>query len=248
MSEFVKPVQKIVNLRDAFSDLFGKDLLKDLHDNEDICPVCHGTGLRIENNPYGLSDDPQKWPMFPYKHQSLSFCHNCYNGVVRFCPDCGKQLPRGRMVCGCEAVEKRRRAEEARKEREQLEKAEKHSPNALGTTFVCACSGYFSHNEGYFFDWDSFFEDWHENYEEGIIRPEYVWGTEVIEMAFDAGSIVESACEDLYEDAYSDIGDKPIAEMQEYLDSWKRKYGREAYMETHKHAIRIPWEEDTCEV
>lgn len=132
MPGFVKPTRKVVNIEDAFGELIGKKLIKDLHDNEEICPVCHGTGLRIEDNPYGLSDDPDKRAgQFPYKHQSIQFCPNCYNGVVRFCPDCGKQIPRYRTLCDCDAVVQRRQQEENRKEKERLEKAEKHEPNFL---------------------------------------------------------------------------------------------------------------------
>lgn len=117
MPGFVKPTRKVVNIEDAFGELIGKKLIKDLHDNEEICPVCHGTGLRIEDNPYGLSDDPDKRAgQFPYKHQSIQFCPNCYNGVVRFCPDCGKQIPRYRTLCDCDAVVQRRQQEENRKE------------------------------------------------------------------------------------------------------------------------------------
>ena len=123
MPGFVKPTRKVVNIEDAFGELIGKKLIKDLHDNEEICPVCHGTGLRIEDNPYGLSDDPDKRAgQFPYKHQSIQFCPNCYNGVVRFCPDCGKQIPRYRTLCDCDAVVQRRQQEENRKEKERLEK------------------------------------------------------------------------------------------------------------------------------
>lgn len=126
MPGFVKPTRKVVNIEDAFGELIGKKLIKDLHDNEEICPVCHGTGLRIEDNPYGLSDDPDKRAgQFPYNHQSIRFCPNCYNGVVRFCPDCGKQIPRYRTLCDCDAVVQRRQQEENRKEKERLEKAEK---------------------------------------------------------------------------------------------------------------------------
>lgn len=79
MPGFVKPTRKVVNIEDAFGELIGKKLIKDLHDNEEICPVCHGIGLRIEDNPYGLSDDPDKKAgQFPYKHQSIRFCPNCY--------------------------------------------------------------------------------------------------------------------------------------------------------------------------
>lgn len=210
MPGFVKPTRKVVNIEDAFGELIGKKLIKDLHDNEEICPVCHGTGLRIEDNPYGLSDDPDKRAgQFPYKHQSIRFCLNCYNG----------------------------------KEKERLEKAEKHEPNALGSLFTMAQSDFYSHNEGYFSCWEDFFDSWNEDREEFTGKPLYVWGTEEVEMSFDASSIVSNACEDMYEDAYDDIGADAVAEMQRYLNEWKKKYGRTSYLLTTKHAIRIPWEE-----
>lgn len=87
MPGFVKPTRKVVNIKDAFGELIGKKLIKDLHDNEEICPVCHGIGLRIEDNPYGLSDDPDKRAgQFPYKHQSIRFCPNCYMGEPTWNP------------------------------------------------------------------------------------------------------------------------------------------------------------------
>lgn len=244
MSDFVKPTRKIVNITDAFGELIGKQLIKDLHDNEEICPVCHGIGIRIEDNPYGLSNDPNKIVgRFPYKHQSIRFCPNCYNGVVRYCPDCGKQIPRGRTICDCDAVKQRRQQEEDRKEKELLEKSEKHEPNTLGTQFAMAQSDFFPYNEGYFSDWEEFFDSWNEDREEFTEKPVYVWGTEEVEMSFDASGIVSMACEDMYDDAYDDIGADAINEMQQYLDEWRTKFGRKSYILTTKHAIRIPWED-----
>lgn len=240
MSEFVKPIRRTVSVRDAFAHLLDQELVKDLHDNEDICPVCKGTGVRIEPNRYGLSDDPQKHPMFPYEHQSLSFCHNCYNGIVRYCPDCGKQLQRGYLRCDCEAEQKRKREAERQKEIEALERAKKHEPSALGTTFQF-CYGSLD-NDGFFSEWEEFFEAWDEHSEEGQERPVYVFGTYEINMGFDAADIVSSACEELYEDAYDDISADSIKEMQSFLDQWVKTNGRTAYAEDRKHAVRIPWE------
>lgn len=244
MSDFVKPVRQIVDVTDAFANLIGKQLIKDLHDNEEICPICHGTGLRIDDNPYGLSNDPDKRiGRFPYKHQSIRFCNNCYNGVIRRCPDCGEQLTRFKTICDCDAVKQRQHEEACRKERERIAKAEKHEPDALGTKFIMAQSDFFPHNEGYFSDWEEFFDCWDWREEDCVERPEYVWGTEEIEMSFDAADIVSAACEDMYDDAYADIGDAAIAEMQQYLNRWRDKYGCKSYMSTTRHAIRIPWED-----
>lgn len=148
-----------------------------------------------------------------------------------------------RTLCDCDAVVQRRQQEENRKEKERLEKAEKHEPNALGSLFTMAQSDFYSHNEGYFSCWEDFFDSWNEDREEFTEKPLYVWGTEEVEMSFDASSIVSNACEDMYEDAYDDIGADAVAEMQRYLNEWKEKYGRTSYLLTTKHAIRIPWEE-----
>lgn len=47
MPGFVKPTRKVINIEDAFGELIGKKLIKDLHDNEEICPVCHGIDHEI---------------------------------------------------------------------------------------------------------------------------------------------------------------------------------------------------------
>lgn len=243
MSEFVKPTRVEIDVTNEIKTLFGAKLIKDLHENEAICPVCKGTGIRVEQNRYGLSDDPDKQSgHFPYFRQSFSFCHNCYNGIVRYCADCGRQLPRGRLKCDCDAEIQRRLSEEVRKEAEELKAATKHDYTTLGTKFQMCCSPYYSHNDGYFSDWEEFFDDWYDTQDEDAPKPEFVWGTEETEMYFDADGIVSSACEDLYEDAIDDIGKEAIVEMQSFLDTWTQKYGRTAYYEDHKNAVKIPWD------
>lgn len=138
----------------------------------------------------------------------------------------------------CSAASRKKTA----KKKNGSKKAEKHEPNALGSLFTMAQSDFYSHNEGYFSCWEDFFDSWNEDREEFTEKPLYVWGTEEVEMSFDASSIVSNACEDMYEDAY-DIGADAVAEMQRYLNEWKEKYGRTSYLLTTKHAIRIPWEE-----
>lgn len=248
MSDFVKPVRKRVDVSAGFAKLVGKELIKDLHDDEAICPVCLGTGMCIEDNPYGLSDDPNKHlERFPYKHQSISFCKNCYNGVVHICPYCGEQMPRGRLVCSCETACKKQ--QEARDERIAAEhklalsKAEKLEPDALGSKFDMCSSSWFPENEGYFSDWDEFFEAWHDNEEHHEIRPEYVWGTDPVDMAIDAYDSVERACEDLHEDAMCNISHESIVELQNFINVWiDRNSPGKTYYESHKYAVRIPWE------
>lgn len=63
-------------------------------------------------------------------------------------------------------------------------------------------------------------------------------------MRIDAYSIVESATDDLYEDAMDNISTGSIKELQDYLDKWCDNCGvGNIYYENHKYKVRIPWEE-----
>ena len=82
-----------VNTYQVVSKILPPYLVKNLTENERICPECNGSGLKVNDNLYGIKGDTSELGrkyMFPYKHQSLSFCQSCYNGVQRLCPYCGK--------------------------------------------------------------------------------------------------------------------------------------------------------------
>lgn len=96
----VKTVQKILP----------QYLIQDLQENERICPVCHGLGVRMLDSVYGIKGDVSETVrnrIFPYKRQSLTLCRSCYNGVQELCEFCGepyKQL--GYRHCDCEGFKK----------------------------------------------------------------------------------------------------------------------------------------------
>lgn len=131
--------------------------------------------------------------------------------------------------------------------KQELENAEKHPASALGERFQMACSDYYPYNDGYFSDWGDFFDAWNDEHADVTPRPEYVWGTDETKMRMDACDIVEHAVEDMYEDAIHDIGDAAIHDLQVMLDAWIKENGVTSYMETHKHAIKIPWEDNDNE-
>lgn len=90
--------QIYINVADEIKRILPENLQKDLTENEKICPVCHGLGIVSRDNIFGLKGDTSeaaKKSMFPYKHQSLFPCPNCYNGVINVCEFCGKQLDKG---------------------------------------------------------------------------------------------------------------------------------------------------------
>lgn len=65
-----------IDVVETIQKMFPKAFIKDLQEDERICPVCHGLGMRIENNVYGIKGNTSEAGQrehFPYNHQSLSF-------------------------------------------------------------------------------------------------------------------------------------------------------------------------------
>lgn len=245
MSEFVKPKKIIVNPIPYLQKITGEGLVKDLHDDEVLCETCGGVGLVLTDNPYGLSNDPNKVAgHFPYKHQSYTFCPDCYNGVVHRCKLCGELIrPRWNLKCNCAAQQALDKEKQEQIEQEVWDKAEE-LPEDLKDSYTFFYSEYYGWNNGYFEDWDSFFDYWNDNYEETDERPEYVWVTEAVSMQIDARDIVESATEEMYEDAMDNISDDAINNLQQFLNEWCRTCGvGDTYYESHKYKVKIPWEE-----
>lgn len=243
MNTFVKPKTEFVSDKEYIESLINANFKKDLHDNEEVCPFCHGTGMRIADNPYGLSDDPEKragW--FPYQHQSLTFCSHCYNGVIKRCEHCGEFITRGYTVHNCEK-QKEIDAQEYEKKR-QLELID--AP--LAPSDVLKKSDFFysddyGYNDGYFSEWEDFFEYWRDNCEDSDCkRPEYVWATDPVRMSINAADIIENATQDLYEDASDDISNSKQKELQDFLDSWCENCGVNMTYYQSKYKVRIPWE------
>lgn len=116
-----------VNLYEAIQKSFPKILIKDLTEHEMICPVCNGLGMRIENNIYGIKGDNSeagRREHFPYKHQALSFCRSCFNGVQRLCPYCGQPYKnQSYMHCDCEGQKEADEEEKIKKWNEKVSKA-----------------------------------------------------------------------------------------------------------------------------
>ena len=239
---FVKPKRIFLKDEEYVKSLVEASLVKDLHDNEELCQVCHGTGMVIRNNVYGLDDDPDKSVMFPYMHQSISFCQHCYNGIVHRCKLCGELLPRGYLKHNCEAQRKLDREEAERKQKERLEKAPIAPPEVLEK-----CEMFFTehlnYGDGYFGDWETFFDMWADDHSPEDPRPEYVWTTETEDMHIDADSVIESATEDLYEDAELDISDAKRKELQAYLNEFCKTCGVGTTYYQGKYKVRIPWED-----
>lgn len=242
MSDFIKPKTEYVSNSDYVQKLVNISLKKDLYDNEEVCSFCKGTGLVIAKSPYGLTSDPNKTTMFPYSHQSLTFCPHCFNGIIHRCKLCGEIIERGYTKHNCEQQRELDRKEYEIRRANKLKEAELISPTMLKDMEYFFSDDY-GENDGFFTEWEDFFEYWSSEHEPTDQKPEYVWSTESVEMSMDAGQLIENATEDLYEDAYYNISDTKIKELQEYLDKWCSECGVGKTYYEGKYKVRIPWED-----
>jgi RNA polymerase subunit RPABC4/transcription elongation factor Spt4 len=243
--EFKKPKRIVINEMDYISHILENGLIKDLQENEIICPECHGTGLAIYDARYGLSNDTDKTiELFPYKQQTISICRNCYNGVLELCPYCGKTLTRGKSQCDCDGLKTKQKQIELEKEQELFNKSTKLNCNEIKTHSIkMFYSDAFPYNEGYFCEWIDFFDCCNDNHSKDDPKPKYVWGTTETNLDLCAYDIVENATEDLWEGAYDSISQSDIDELDKYLKKWaKKQTGTKSYMVNYKYSILIPWE------
>ena len=228
-------------------------------DGEEICPRCGGLGVIVENHVFLQKmvkngnkkhcnlqgfDVNKTSILLPKSNEALTFCPDCYNGVVKRCKYCHKIIPKGRLKCDCAEQRQIDELEEKEREKETLGNAiEKPA-----SEFEMYYSDCFSDNDGYFEDFDEFFDNWKYQLEEGEVddnkRPEFVYGTFAIDMKIDADDIVENALEDFYEDARWEIADKSMEELQNYLDKWCEECGvGQTFYYDKQYKVRIPWEE-----
>lgn len=235
-----------INVLEEIKNILPETLEKDLQDNEEICPVCHGLGVVVDNNIYGIKGDTSeaaKKSMFPYNHQAIKFCPNCYNGVISLCKYCGKQIPRGYIdKCDCEQYKAKEEEEKRIKYQEQISRAEEVNIKDIDPEMWL----YDEQADDYFSDIDSFIDayrdfDEYESDEEIINNlPEVLWLTDPVDISMDADSIVESACEELHEDAYDNISSEDIKELQNMLDVWcEKQTGTRTVYQNYKKYVRV---------
>lgn len=204
---------------------FKLKLKKDLQDHEEICPKCGGTGLQVNDHPYGLKSEHGKHnEMFPYKKQTIMGCSHCYSGVQTKCQFCQQLMGRSSQ-CKCEGYQHEQDNKRAERDWERWNKAKKITLTEL-----------LKLNNDYLYidDWDEFYDadDLHEKVHELIedeeliledIKDLRVYTTTIEKITLDAESILENACGNLHEDAYQRIDKSEIEELQEHLDKFAEK-------------------------
>lgn len=208
--------QVTINIEETVKKMFPKDLIKDLQENERICPTCHGLGMRIENNIYGIHGDTSeaaKREHFPYKHQALSFCPDCYNGVQKLCKYCGKPFKvKGYYHCDCDGFKKVEEEKRIAKWNETIAKAKEVQESDVKTMLYC------EEFDKCYDSTDDFFEYWASDCDdEDVVKPERLWVCSVAEISIDADSVNENACDDLHEDASENCD---YGSLQKALNEW----------------------------
>lgn len=227
-----------VNLHEAIQKSFPKILIKDLTEHERICPVCNGLGMIIGNNIYGIKGDKSeaaKREPFPYKHQALSFCGSCFNGVQRLCPYCGEPYKnQAYLHCDCEGQKKADEEERIKKWNDKVSKAVPVDEKDVNTMLYC------EEFDEYYDTVDDFFDDYACNHEEdGEERPVRLWVTSIEKIFIDASDVIENACSDLHEDAYEQCN---IDGLQTLLDGWcEAQTGATTYYPSFKQYVEIDW-------
>lgn len=238
-----------VKLQEVLQKSFPKILIKDLTENERICPVCSGLGMRIEDNVYGIKGDTSEAGRkyrFPYKRQALSFCQSCFNGVQRLCPYCEQPYKnQAYLHCDCEgqrkADEEERKADEEeriKKWNEKVAKAVAVDEKDVDTMLYC------EEFDKYYNTVDDFFDDYASNYDDEIVHnePERLWVTSVEKISIDADNILENACERLHEEAMDNISMDDRNKLQSFLDDWcKEQTGTFTYYPCHEQYVVIDW-------
>ena len=209
---------------------FNLKLQKDLQEHEIICFHCGGTGLQVDDNPFGLKGENSKIH-FPYKQQTIIGCNHCYNGVQSKCLHCGKILNRGTSRCDCKQSNLERIQERYNKDLETWNKAKKISLEQACNDFTMI---YIDNYDKYLMveELEEWILDKEDENGQLIIREELrVYGTQSIELSIDASDIIENACSDLHKDARDNISDEDQKELQVLLDKWfeNNKQGTTSY-------------------
>ena len=235
-----------LNVVDEIKKILPVTLEKDLQDDEIICPVCHGIGILKQDYRFGVKEDDTKnyFQLKWYDNEYLTFCPNCYFGKIKTCKYCGKPFQRNSNRCDCNEYKEQEAEEKRIKYQETIEKAKEIELKDTSEYI------YDEESEQYFSDEFSFADHWWDLYQEGDHNcsnfdeyfekyiPKVLWNCEVVKISMDVDNIIESACDELHEDARNNISDEK--ELQEFLDKWcEKQTGATTYYPCYKEYVKV---------
>ncbi len=231
-----------LNISEKIKHILPDTLEKDLQENEEICPVCYGLGIIKKDYSFGIEKDKKPSKVNWYDNEYFVWCPNCYFGVIKKCEYCGKILPKGRLKCDCEKQREIDEKERRIKYKEMISKATEVDMKDIGSdTWL-----YDEQTDDYFSDVDCFVEAYKDNEEFANAKemfenlPEVLWLCDNVDISMDADSIIESACEELHEEAEENITDEDRKELQGMLDRWcKKQTGTTTLYPNYEKYVRV---------
>lgn len=237
-----------VGLREEIVEVdFQAKLIKNLGENEIICADCKGTGLKLNDNPFGIKDfNHPNGKMFPFKKQTISFCQSCYNGVQQLCTYCNETLPRHTTQCNCDQAKAERTKIRIEKDVERFNKANKITlEEALNKYEFLYIDNFdrFIETDDFHSELEDILCDLNEGDDEFNFKKEdlRVYVTKQTSLSFDAGSVVENNVDDLHEEASERIGKKKMDELQQLLEKWAESVKNDTltYYADYKIAVQM---------
>lgn len=233
--------RKTVDVQEEVKKILPKTLAKDLAENERICPVCHGLGIRVTDNVFGIQGDESeagRRECFPYSNQAFTFCRSCRWGVQRLCPYCGKPYAiQTYFHCDCDGQKEADRTAAERKWNEILSKAIEVDEEDVPDTML-----YCIKIDEYYKSTDEFQDNWVSNEYDKLYgeRPDRLWVCDTGKISIDAGDVIDMACDDLHEDATEECDE---SSLQKLLDDWcAEQTGTTTYYPCYKRYVRVNWD------
>lgn len=232
--------RKTVDVQEEVKKILPKTLVKDLTENERICPVCHGLGIRVADNVFGIQGDESeagRRECFPYSNQAFTFCQSCSWGVQRLCPYCGRPYAlQTYLHCNCDGQKEADRVAAEREWNATLSKAvEVDEEEILDAMLYCR------ENDECYESVDEFQDDWVFNEYDDIYdeRPDRLWVCDTGKISIDASDVIDMVCNDLHEDAVDEC-DK--SSLQKLLDDWCAKQtGTTTYYPCYERYVKVDW-------
>lgn len=231
-----------LNVSEEIKHILPDTLQKDIKENEEICPVCHGLGIVKMDYRFGIDNNENPSKVNWYDNEYFVWCPNCYFGVIKKCEYCGKILPKGRTKCDCEKQHEIDEKDRRIKYQETISRATEVNMKDVGadTWF------YDEQTDDYFSDIDYFVDAYKDNEDFADDKemlenlPEVLWLCDNVDISMDADSIIENACEELHEDAEDNISGEDKAELQWLLDNWcKKQTGTTTLYPNYKKYVRV---------
>ncbi len=177
-----------LNVSEEIKHILPDTLGKDLKENEDICPVCHGLGIIKKDYSYGIEEDGKPSKVNWYNNEYFVWCSNCYFGVIKKCEYCGNILPKGRLKCNCEKQREIDEKERRIKYQETILMAKEVNLKDIGSeTWL-----YDEQTDDYFSDIDYFLDAYKDNEDfaddKEMLKnlPEVLWMYDNVDISIDA--------------------------------------------------------------